>query len=115
MHQEALTFFRSTGERDAEAWALNGLGEARHAAGDAASALTHHDAALLVATDTGVQDQRARAELGLGRAHDALGDRDLARRHYERALAVYTELGSTEAGAAEALLSTLDDQRTDQI
>jgi tetratricopeptide (TPR) repeat protein len=102
----ALRIFREIGDREGEAWALNGLGEAASTAGRPADALGHHTAALALATDLGVTIQQARAHAGLGRAHLALADPGQARHHYERALAIYTELEAPEADQLRGRLAT---------
>jgi hypothetical protein len=64
-HQQALDVFREIGEREGQALALNGLGEAAHAAGRPGEALAHHTEALAIATETGARDQQIRARKGL--------------------------------------------------
>jgi tetratricopeptide (TPR) repeat protein len=102
-----VSLFRELGERFSEAWTLNGLGEATHAAGRPADALAHHTAACAIADEIGSSGQQARAHAGLGHAHQALGELTRARRHYEHALALYTRLGLPEADEVRAHLTTL--------
>src|SRR5204862_3361289 len=92
-----------------EALTLNGLGEAAHAAGNPADALTHHTAAHAIATDIGDRDQQARAHTGLGHAHDTLDHPEPARHHYQHALNLYTDLGMPEADQIRTHLATTDD------
>jgi len=93
-----LAFYRAAGDRDGEAWALNGLGEAVHGAGSGAEALDHFAGARAIATELGLRDQVARAHAGLAHAHQAVGHPLLARRHLEEAINRYTELDMPEAG-----------------
>jgi tetratricopeptide (TPR) repeat protein len=88
-------------------YALNGLGEAAHAAGDHAQAITHHLAALAGAADLGLRDQEARAHAGIGHAHLATGDGTSACDCYERALAGYLELGLPDAEQIRARLTAV--------
>ena len=76
--------FRENGILEGEAWALNGIGEAAHAAGDHEQALTHHTAAVSIATDLGLRDQEVRGHTGLARVHHVTGDDTAARRHGDR-------------------------------
>jgi tetratricopeptide (TPR) repeat protein len=96
-HEEALTLFGEAGDRDGEAWALNGLGEAANAEQQPANALARHRAALTIATETGARAQQARAHAGLGTACRALGDVERAGHHLRQALSLYTSLGMPEA------------------
>jgi hypothetical protein len=50
-HEEAHKLFRELGERDGEAWALNGLGEAARKTGDLERATAHHATALSITTE----------------------------------------------------------------
>jgi tetratricopeptide (TPR) repeat protein len=103
-HQDALDLFRRHGDRDGETWSLNGLGEAYHAAGNAAAAKANHVQALAAAARTGALEQEARAHCGLARVESA----GTARLHYDSAIAIYTELGllvSAQLGAELASLS----------
>jgi hypothetical protein len=75
-HQQALAFFRKSGERASEAGALNGLAEASLAAGQPTDALLQHTTALNTST---MPSQQARAHTGIGHAHRVLGDTALAR------------------------------------
>ncbi|MFF4588593.1 tetratricopeptide repeat protein [Streptomyces sp. NPDC001388] len=106
-HRQAITIYRENGDRDGEARALNGLGEAARANGRHTDALPHHTDALTIAEDIGNPGQQARAHSGLGDAHRALDDTGRAVRCYERALALYSELGMPEADGVRASLSLL--------
>jgi tetratricopeptide (TPR) repeat protein len=103
-HQSALDRFRRTGETEGQIYALNGLGEAALAAGDHATAMSRHTAALAIADELDILDQQARAHAGIARAHRSLGDDVPARRHYEAALTRYTELGMPQAAEVRAAL-----------
>jgi tetratricopeptide (TPR) repeat protein len=104
-HRKALALFTTIGEQDGQAWALNGLGEADHLAGDPARALDHHRDALSTATAAGATDQQARAHAGLGNALRTLGNHTEARTHYERALVLYGD--APQAGPVRAVLAEL--------
>jgi hypothetical protein len=89
--------FRDIHDREGETWALNGLGEATHAADSPADALAHHTSALTIATDPGIRAQQTRAHAGLGHAYRALSGPDPCPCTLEQAVAIYTDLGSPEA------------------
>src|SRR5439155_13650067 len=108
-HQQALAIFRETGDQHGEGWALNGVGEAAHAAGHPSDALAHHIAAHATATATGDRHQQARAHAGLARAHHTLGNPARARHHYQHALAMFTELDVLEADRIRAHLATINE------
>ena len=71
--RDALAIFRDIGDRDGEAWASNGLGEAALTAGRLGAALGHHTAALRTATEIGGPDQQARHP-ALGHAYRILAE-----------------------------------------
>jgi hypothetical protein len=71
-HQRALDVLREIGEREGQALALNGLGEAAEAADRPAEALAYHTEAWAIATETGARDQQVRAEVGRARNQPAI-------------------------------------------
>ena len=99
-----MVTFRETGQRDNEAGALNGLGEAAHATDRATEALGYFTAAQVIAAEVGIREQEARALTGLGNAYCALDRLARAREHYQRALALYIDLGAPQADQVRARL-----------
>jgi tetratricopeptide (TPR) repeat protein len=105
-HRRSLALYRELGDRDGEACAHNGLGEASFVSGRFAEARDEHAEALEIAEDPDVDDrsEQARAHTGLAAAYRRLGEVAEARAHYLVAQALWIKLGSPRADeVAEAL------------
>jgi tetratricopeptide (TPR) repeat protein len=99
--RQALALADETGNRTAEAEALNYLGEVLLATARPGEAHIHYAAALATARQIGDKFERARSYHGLARAYQATGDSDQARHHWQ-ALVLYTGLGTPEADQIRA-------------
>lgn len=92
-HMRALRAFRLSGDRSAEAEALNDLADTLTEAGTGGDARRHYAEALDLAVDTGDPYQEARAHEGMSH-FTADADQD---EHRRRALAIYIQLGTPDA------------------
>jgi len=97
---EALTLFshalsaaRRTGDRAAEATALNQIGHVDWQLSRLGQAADHHRQALALFTEAGDQVGQARALTGMGLAEIHLGRYDEAARHHEQAVAIVRAIG----------------------
>lgn len=106
-HHQALTHLRRLGERTDVTCALNGLGEALVATGQAELARTRHADALTAALETTNRYEQARAHNGIAATHRNTGDLEQARHHWQHALALYTDLGLPDAETVRAHLTAL--------
>ena len=104
-HQQALTLCRQTGNRSAEAEALNGLGAVLRAEGEASHAIQHHCDALGVASEIGDQYEQARAHDGIGHGYQASGEPGQATAHWQEAVSLFSALGSPEADQVRARIT----------
>ncbi|GAA1511993.1 hypothetical protein GCM10009827_027790 [Dactylosporangium maewongense] len=93
----AVTILRETGDRAAEASALNALGVAALRLGRPTEAADRHRDALALAVEIGSPFSQARAHTGLGDAHEATADPATAAHHWRQALAAYGDLDAPEA------------------
>lgn len=91
----ALEIFGETGNRNAEAWALNFYAAAVAGGGDQAGALTIYQRSRAVNQELDKPDDEALAHEGLGECRSALGETEQALDDLRRALALYERLGMT--------------------
>jgi hypothetical protein len=87
-----VVLHRRIGDRASEAEALNDLGRALRATGDAAGSRTQHGEALTLAREIGDRYEQARAHDGLAAAFEVTGEPDRARPHAEHARRLFSDL-----------------------
>ncbi len=98
----ALDAARRTGDRAAEATALNQIGVINAEQGRHQHAAGHHQQALALFRQAGDRDGEARALTNLGIDETQLGHYEQAARHQQQALAIRRDLGN-RLGEARAL------------
>ena len=107
--QEALAGFRDLGLPLDVAIALNNLGEAYAAAGEAGPARQSHLDALRAAGECRSPFEAARAQAALADLDQAAGDATGGRTRRQEALALYEGLGAPQATALREALGELDE------
>ncbi|MGW7581598.1 AfsR/SARP family transcriptional regulator [Kitasatospora sp. NPDC054768] len=105
LYRAALRTFRQTGNRRAEADAMNGLGAVHLETGQYDAALDQNSRALELARSIGAQREEAGALRGSGRAEHALDRTSEALDHLRQAVALARQIEAPEeeAHACEAL------------
>jgi tetratricopeptide (TPR) repeat protein len=103
----ALSLFRSVGDLQGEAYALNGRGHVLTASGAPLEARALHNAAFVRARTISCPFDEAEALEGMAESHLATGDRASGISLLRQAAKLYRRLGVPEAGPAEARLEAL--------
>jgi len=92
---QALGIFRTTGNRNAEAWALNFYAAAIAAAGELPRAHALYEQALTMNRELNKPDDEAVAREGLGESLLSLGESGPGTAQLRQALEIYERLGMT--------------------